>query len=115
MKIKDWIVYLMSGVKLQKNYYIENHASYSWQEGMAPMINGDAAMYLLGNFIVGDLMRAGLDRKIGYFQFPVIDGSVRTMKKLQRIQCIFLHVQKIKRMQEGYWHFFKSRHSKNHC
>ena len=65
----------------QSGYYIDNHASYSWQEGMAPMINGDAAMYLLGNFIIPDLMRAGLEGKIGYFQFPVIDGSVRTYEE----------------------------------
>ena len=68
--------------KISKSgYYIDNHASYSWQEGMAPMINGDAAMYLLGNFIIPDLMRAGLEGKIGYFQFPVIDGSVRTYEE----------------------------------
>ncbi|MEC8185522.1 MAG: extracellular solute-binding protein [Deltaproteobacteria bacterium] len=65
----------------KSGYYIDNHASYSWQEGMAPMINGDAAMYLLGNFIIPDLMRAGLEGKIGYFQFPVIDGSVRTYEE----------------------------------
>ena len=65
----------------KRGYYIDNHASYSWQEGMAPMINGDAAMYLLGNFIIPDLMRAGLKGKIGYFQFPVIDGSVRTYEE----------------------------------
>ena len=65
----------------KSGYFIDNHASYSWQEGMAPMINGDAAMYLLGNFIIPDLMRAGLEGKIGYFQFPVIDGSVRTYEE----------------------------------
>ena len=65
----------------KSGYYIDNHASYSWQEGMAPMINGDAAMYLLGNFIIPDLMRAGLEGKIGYFQFPVIDGNVRTYEE----------------------------------
>ena len=65
----------------KSGYYIDNHASYSWQDGMAPMINGDAAMYLLGNFIIPDLMRAGLEGKIGYFQFPVIDGSVRTYEE----------------------------------
>ena len=65
----------------KSGYYIDNHASYSWQEGMAPMINGDAAMYLLGNFIIPDLMRAGLEGKIGYFQFPVIEGSVRTYEE----------------------------------
>ncbi|MDP6092920.1 MAG: extracellular solute-binding protein [SAR324 cluster bacterium] len=66
------------GDMARKGYYIENHASYSWQEGQAPMINGEAAMYLMGNFVVPDLVKAGLDGKIGYFQFPVIDGSVRT-------------------------------------
>ena len=65
----------------KSGYYIDNHASYSWQEGMAPMINGDAAMYLLGNFIIPDLMRAGLEGKIGYFQFPVIDGTIRTYEE----------------------------------
>jgi multiple sugar transport system substrate-binding protein len=64
---------------VRKNYFIENHASYSWQEGFAPLINGDAGMYLMGNFIVGEIVQAGLDRsKLGYFQFPVIDGNVRT-------------------------------------
>ena len=66
------------GDMARKGYYIENHASYSWQEGQAPMINGEAAMFLMGNFVVPDLVKAGLDGKIGYFQFPVIDGSVRT-------------------------------------
>ena len=66
------------GDMARKGYYIENHASFSWQEGQAPMINGEAAMYLMGNFVVPDLVKAGLDGKIGYFQFPVIDGSVRT-------------------------------------
>ena len=59
---------------VRKNYFIENHASYSWQEGFAPLINGDAGMYLMGNFIVGEIVKAGLDRKkLGYYQFRVID------------------------------------------
>ena len=74
-------VFNVWGEIAKSGYYIDNHASYSWQEGMAPMINGDAAMYLLGNFIIPDLMRAGLEGKIGYFQFPVIDGSVRTYEE----------------------------------
>ena len=28
-----------------KGYFIDNHASYSWQEGFAPLIAGDAGMY----------------------------------------------------------------------
>ena len=34
-----------------KGYFLENHATYSWQEAQAPLISGDAAMYLIGNFI----------------------------------------------------------------
>ena len=65
----------------RKGYFIENHASLSWQEGQAPMINGDAAMYLMGNFVVPNLKEGGLSGKIGYFQFPVIDGNVRTWEE----------------------------------
>ena len=72
-------VFELWGDLVKKGYFIDNHASYSWQEGFAPLIAGDAGMYLLGNFIVGEIEQAGLDRKkLGYFQFPVIDGSVRT-------------------------------------
>ena len=72
------LVFDLWGFMARSGYYIENHASYSWQEGQAPMINGEAAMYLMGNFVVPDLVKAGLGGKIGYFQFPVIDASVRT-------------------------------------
>jgi len=57
---------------LDKGYFLENHATYSWQEAQAPLINGTAAMYLIGNFIVPDLTNAGVIDKIGYFQFPEI-------------------------------------------
>ena len=40
---------------LEKGYFLENHATYSWQEAQAPLINGTAAMYLIGNFIIPDL------------------------------------------------------------
>jgi len=72
------LVFDLWGVMARSGYYIENHASLSWQEGQAPMINGEAAMYLMGNFLVPNLQEAGLRGKIGYFQFPVIDASVRT-------------------------------------
>ena len=72
------LVFDLWGVMARSGYFIENHASLSWQEGQAPMINGEAAMYLMGNFLVPNLQEAGLRGKIGYFQFPVIDASVRT-------------------------------------
>ena len=72
------LVFDLWGVMARSGYFIENHASLSWQEGQAPMINGEAAMYLMGNFLVPNLQEAGLRGKIGYFQFPVVDASVRT-------------------------------------
>lgn len=49
---------------IDRGYFLENHATYSWQEAQAPLINGNAAMYLIGNFIVPDLESAGVvDRR----------------------------------------------------
>jgi len=59
------------------NFFLENHAAYSWQEALAPMVQGDAAMYVMGNFAVAPLREAGLtDDQIGFFQFPVINADV---------------------------------------
>ncbi len=60
-----------------KGYFLENHASLSWQEALAPMVQGEAAMYLMGNFAVAPLREAGLtDDQIGFFQFPEITAGV---------------------------------------
>lgn len=62
---------------LDAGFWIDNHAAYSWQEALAPMIQGDAAMYIMGNFAVAPLREAGLtDDQLGFFQFPVIDASI---------------------------------------
>ncbi len=63
---------------IDAGYFLQDHASFSWQEAQAPMIKGDAAMYLIGNFIVPFFKDAGMVDKVGYFQFPAIDGNVRT-------------------------------------
>ncbi|QGG81132.1 extracellular solute-binding protein [Litorivicinus lipolyticus] len=58
---------------VNNGYFIENHATYNWQEGMAPMVQGDAAMYLIGNFAVAPFKEAGLtEDQLGFFQFPEI-------------------------------------------
>ena len=64
---KNWRTLIDNG------YFIENHASYSWQEAQAPLLNGDAAMYLIGNFITPFFPE---DTDFGFFQFPVIDPDV---------------------------------------
>ncbi len=55
------------------DYFLENHAAFSWQEALAPMVQGKAAMYLMGNFAVAPLKEAGLtDETLGFFPFPEI-------------------------------------------
>ena len=62
---------------VSNGYFIENHATYNWQEGMAPMVQGDAAMYLIGNFAVAPFKEAGLtEDQLGFFQFPEITPGV---------------------------------------
>ncbi|MDX1738006.1 MAG: extracellular solute-binding protein [Alphaproteobacteria bacterium] len=62
---------------IDAGFFLENHAAYSWQEALAPMVQGDAAMYVMGNFAVAPLREAGLSEdQLGFFQFPVIDPSV---------------------------------------
>ena len=62
---------------IDAGFFLENHAAYSWQEALAPMVQGDAAMYVMGNFAVAPLREAGLtDDQIGFFQFPVINPDV---------------------------------------
>ena len=58
---------------VKPGYIIKNHASYSWQEALAPMVQGKAAMYVMGNFAVAPLREAGLsDDQLGFFPFPEI-------------------------------------------
>ena len=55
--------------------FMDDHQNYSWQEAQPPLINGEAASYLIGNFIVNNLpeeTRAQLD----FYQFPPIDPSL---------------------------------------
>lgn len=55
------------------DYFVENHATMSWQDAIAPFANGDAAMYVMGNFSVDGYLNAGLtEDQIDYFQFPEI-------------------------------------------
>ncbi|WOC16839.1 ABC transporter substrate-binding protein [Pseudochrobactrum sp. MP213Fo] len=62
---------------IKADFFLKNHAAYSWQEALPALVNGDAGMYLMGNFIVAPLQEAGLDNeKLGFFQFPSIDASI---------------------------------------
>ncbi len=56
---------------IEPGYFLENHASYSWQEAQPFMYRGEAAMYLIGNFITPQFP-ADVKSKMSFFQFPVI-------------------------------------------
>ncbi len=60
---------------IDNEYFIANHASYSWQEAQAFMFQGDAAMYLIGNFFV-PFFPDDLADSIDFFPFPVIDANI---------------------------------------
>ena len=58
---------------LDRCSFVSNHASMSWQDAIAPFANGDAAMYVMGNFAVDGFKNAGLTAdQIDYFPFPKI-------------------------------------------
>jgi ABC-type glycerol-3-phosphate transport system substrate-binding protein len=60
---------------IENGYFIEDAAAYSWQEGLQFLIDGDAAMYLMGDFI-RDSFPDELEDDLDFFQFPIIDPSV---------------------------------------
>jgi len=62
---------------MERCSFIDNHASMDWQSGVAALANGDAGMYVMGNFVVGLMREAGLtDDQIDYFQFPEITPGI---------------------------------------
>jgi multiple sugar transport system substrate-binding protein len=53
--------------------FIDDHQTYSWQEALPFVVNGEATAYLIGNFAVPHLREAGLsDDQIDFYQFPKI-------------------------------------------
>jgi len=56
--------------------FLENHATYDWVEGTAPLIDGSAAMMLIGNFAMGNFNEAGMADKMEYVQFPRIKAGM---------------------------------------
>jgi len=64
-------------VLIDMGAFIEDHQTYSWQDALPLMINGEAAAYLMGNFVVPHLHDAGLtDDQIDFYQFPAINPDV---------------------------------------
>ncbi len=57
--------------------FIADHQSYSWQEALPFVVDGEATAYLIGNFAVQPLRDSGLtDDQLGFYQFPAINSDV---------------------------------------
>ncbi len=57
--------------------FIDDHQSYSWQEALPFMVDGEAAAYLMGNFSVAAFREGGLtDDQLDFYQFPTINPDV---------------------------------------
>ena len=57
--------------------FIDDHQTYSWQEALPFMLDGQATAYLMGNFAVAAMRDGGLDdSKLDFYQFPVINPDV---------------------------------------
>lgn len=59
----------------EHNCFIEDAAAYSWQEALDPFNQGEAAMYLMGQFILDSTAEEVKD-DVDFFRFPIIDPAV---------------------------------------
>jgi multiple sugar transport system substrate-binding protein len=60
---------------IDKQYYLPEHTSYEWQAAAIRLFNGEAGMYLMGQFIK-DAAPAEVKDDLAFFRFPVIDSSI---------------------------------------
>jgi ABC-type glycerol-3-phosphate transport system substrate-binding protein len=60
---------------IEAGYFIDDPAAYSWTEAIPFMANGEAAMYLMGDFI-RDSFPEDLAGDLDFFRFPIIDPSL---------------------------------------
>ncbi|HMA59173.1 MAG TPA: extracellular solute-binding protein [Halanaerobiales bacterium] len=60
---------------IENDFFVEDAAAYSWQEGLQFMTQGDAAMYLMGQFI-NDAVSEDVQKDMNFFRFPIINKNV---------------------------------------
>ena len=60
---------------IENGYFIDDPAAYSWAEAIPFMLNGEAAMYLMGDFL-RDSYPDEDEANLGFFRFPIIDPAV---------------------------------------
>lgn len=62
---------------IDANCFLDNHVAIDWQDAIPNFVNGEAAMYLMGNFAVAPMLEGGLSPdQIEFVQFPVINPDV---------------------------------------
>jgi multiple sugar transport system substrate-binding protein len=70
-------VFAKWGELVRPGYFLENHAALDWQDAIPQLVQGKAAMYLMGNFAVATMKEGGLkEEQIGFLQFPEITAGV---------------------------------------
>lgn len=60
---------------IDRKCFISDPAAYDWQEAIDPMVQGEAAMYLMGGFIL-DSYPDDMEDDLDFFRFPIIDPAV---------------------------------------
>jgi multiple sugar transport system substrate-binding protein len=68
-------VYATWKTLIDDKYFVDNALSYDVDSVSPLLVNGQAAMMLMGTFFSAGLPAAARD-KMGYFRFPVIDSAV---------------------------------------
>lgn len=62
---------------IEPGYFVANHAALDWQDAMPLFVQGEAGMYLMGNFAVAPMKDGGLSEdQIGFLQFPAINPDI---------------------------------------
>jgi len=69
------LVFAMWRQLIDEGYFIDDHATLSWQDAQAPLFDGNAAMYLIGNFIT-PFFSDEIEPNMGFFQFPSINPNI---------------------------------------
>jgi len=72
-RVKD--VFVVWDQLFEHDCFIDDAAAYSWQEAIDPFNQGEAAMYLMGQFILDNVAEEVVD-DVDFFQFPIIDPAV---------------------------------------
>lgn len=62
---------------VKPGYFLENNTALDWQDALPQLVQGKAAMYLLGNFAVANMKDGGLkEDQIDFLPFPEITAGL---------------------------------------